>query len=681
MDAAKAAFISALKSNNDYIAVFDEESKNPDSTKYIPFGANENWDQHLSFIDNGTLIFAHVADRFGNVCNRFIEVKNYDQLVPVLTADGAGAVSVTEPGGSGVAKVDLFKYMGTQGSSLYIEYLFNMLHVNDFTYVSEDNTFTIKAGAASAGKLFTVAVTDKAGNVGSVPVYADANGDIVVSVVETYDNVAKYTADDTKVDVNAGEDLDVIEFVFNSNETIKLNYFEPSSIVKAGPDGNVFANKKNVPLDIVAKSEVEAIKLYNVATATEEIWTAENATIKDNGNGTKTWTVKYNFAEGEYNYIATAKVDGNWEAFGVDFSFEATTKSVLVKLTVEGIGKISFGYNEGNYSNVPVMSQKTVPYGSVVTLKAVQTEEGSDFYYWINNGSNRIISAAEEYKFTAVTTMDLTAQFTTNECFNSDKKLVVYVNNAENVIENFELAEGEDYTVPAAPSLPDHVFKSWSMTKDEVLASDEMMIVVRPVYSLVVKNTVTLTEGNWTTTGAGVYESIDNERALVTISASATDNAGAAFLYWLDAETGDIASYNRTYSFHAIKDTELTPVYGDASAVVPAPVARISTIKYDTSAKKVNFYAERSIPADYELIQTGIVVTKTASVGNDEAAFVLDAAGVGKGVSKSTAANGFYTGAVSATAGTTVYARAYVIYMNADGDIITSYSPIASYTA
>lgn len=679
-DAAKAAFINALKSNVDYIAAFDAESKKADSTKYIPFGANENWDQHLVFIDNGTLLFAHVADRFGNVCNRIIEVKNYDQLAPQVTAEGAGTVNVVEPGGSGVAKVDLFNYMGTQGSSLYIDYLFNMLHIDDFTYVSEDNTFTIKAGAAAAGKLFTVAVTDKAGNVGSVPVNADENGDIVISVVETFDNVAEYAANDTKVDVNAGEDLEVIEFTFNSTETIKLNYIEPSSIVKAGPDGNVFADKKNVPLNITTKSEVEAVKLYNVAAGTEEIWTADNATVKDNGNGTKTWTVKYKFTEGEHNYIATAKVDGDWETFGVDFSFTATTKKVTVRLTVAGIGNIGFSYNEGNYSEVPVMSQKTVPYGSVVTLQALQTEEGSDFYYWINNGSNRIISAAETYEFTAVTNMDLTTQFTTNECFDNDKRLVVYVNNAENVIENFELAEGEDYKVPAAPSLPDHVFKSWSMTKDEILASDEMMIVVRPVYSLVVKNTVTLTEGNWTTTGAGVYESVDNERALVTISASATDNAGAAFLYWLDAQTGDVASYNRTYSFHAIKDTELTPVYGDASVVTPVPVARISTVKYDSSSKKVNFYAERSIPAEYELIMNGVIVTKTASVGTDEAAFVLDAAGVGKGVSKSTAANGFYTGAVSATAGTTVYARAYVIYQNADGDIITSYSPIASYT-
>ncbi len=679
-DAAKDAFINALKSNVNYIAAFDAESMNPESTKYVPFGANENYDQHLAFIDNGTLLFAHVADRFGNVCNRLIEVKNYDQLKPELTADAAGAVTVTEPGGSGVAKVDLFNYMGTSGSSLYIDYLFDMLHVEDFTYVSEDNTFTIKAGAASAGKLFTVAVTDNAGNVGSVPVYADENGDIVVTVVETYDNVANYAANDANVDVNAGEDLEVIEFVFNSNETIKLNYVEPSSIVKAGPDGNVFANKKNVPLNITTKSEVEAIKLYNVGTGTEEIWTADNAAVTDNGDGTKTWTVKYKFTEGEHNYTATAKVDGAWETMPVVFSFTATTKSVTVKLTVAGIGKIRFGYNEGNYSNVPVMSQKTVPYGSVVTLEAVQTEEGSDFYYWINNGSNRIISAAKTYEFTAVTTMDLTTQFTTNECFDNDKRLVVYVNNAENVIENFELADGEDYTVPAAPSLPDHVFKNWSMTKEEVLASDEMMIVVRPVYSLVVKNTVTLTEGNWTTTGAGVYESVDNDRALVSISASATNADGASFLYWLDAETGDIVSYNRTYTFHAIKDTELTPVYGDASAVTPAPVARISTIKYDSTAKKVNFYAERSVPAGYDIIQTGIIVTKTASVGTDEAAFILDAAGVGKGPSNSTASNGYYAGAVTATTGTTVYARAYIIYQNVDGDIITTYSPIASYT-
>lgn len=677
--AAKSAFIGALNSNSEYIATFTQDMGNAD--KFVPFGANQNWDQHLAFIDNGTLLFVHVADRFGNVCNRIVQVNHYDQLKPELEANGAGKVTVTEPGGSGVATVDLFNYMGTQGSSLYIDYLFDMLHVDDFTYVSSDNTFTIKTGAANAGKLFTVAVTDHAGNVGSVPVNADANGDIVLTVDETYNNVVKYKADTSDVSVNTGEDLEVIEFVFNNSETIKLNFIEPSSIVKAGPDGNVFAKQKGEPLSIVVKSGVEAIKLYNVDNGTEEIWTADKATVKDNGDGTSTWTVKYTFTEGTHNYTATAKVDGAWEITPVAFSFVATTKSVEVKLIVAGIGKIRFGYNEGSYSNVPVMSKKIVPYGSVVTLEAVQTEAGSDFYYWTNNSSNRIISASAVYKFTAVTDMDLTSQFTTNECFDSDKKLVVYVNNAENLVENFELAEGEDYKVPAAPSLPEHVFKEWSMTKEEILASDEKMIIVRPVYSLVVKNTVTLTEGNWTTTGAGVYESVDNDRALVSISASATNAAGESFLYWIDAETGDIASYNRSYTFHAIKDTELTPVYGDASAVVPVPVARISTAKYDSAAKKVNFYAERSIPAGYDLIQTGIIVTKTASVGTDEDAFVLGASGVGKGLSNSTAANGYYAGAVSATAGTVVYARAYVIYQNADGDIITDYSTIASYNA
>ncbi len=694
-DAAKAKAIDLLKSNSTYISQFNEYVGKGSTTGeygYKHYGATdfngqyENWAKPMGNIDNGTLVFVHVADRFGNVCNRVIEWKNYDPYTPVLSTSEAGKVSVTEPGGSGVAKVDLFNYMGTSGSSLYIGYLYDMLHIDGpddmIKYVSEDNSFVISAGAENAGKYFTVAVTDNAGNVGSVPVFADAEGKIVVTVDETFDNVAKYKANpSTNVTTESGEDLGVIEFVFNGSETVILNYSEPTSIVKAGPDGNVFAKRKFVPINIITKAEVESIKLYNVDKGTEEIWTTENVTVSDNGDGTKTWTSRYTFAEGEYNYNATAKVNGNWEASSVDFNFEATTRIVLVKTIINGLGRIDISYNDGNNSSSSLMAQTEVPYGSVVKIEASPTDEASEFYYWKNNYSDRIISTADTMEFVAVTNMEITPQFTTNEVFTNDKKLVVYVNNAENVVDSFELADGEDYKVPAAPSLPEHVFKSWSMTKDEVLASEEKMIVVRPVYSLVVKNTVTLTEGNWTATGAGGYETVGDERPVATISASATDDAGAGFLYWLDAETGDIASYNRTYSFYVIKDTELTPVYGDASAVVPVPVARISTIKYDDKADKVSFFAERSVPAGYTMIQTGIVVTKSASVANNEEAFVLDASGVSKGMSKSVSANGYYSVSIPATSGVTGYARAYVVYANADGDIITYYSPVSSYTA
>ncbi len=678
-DAAKSAFISALTSNDEYIAQFASESRNASSTKYMPYGSTDNWHKHLAFIDNGTLLFAHVVDRFGNVCNRLIEVKNYDQLAPVLTADAVGAASVVEPGGSGVANVDLFKYMGTQGGSLYIGEIYEKLHIDGVSYVSEDNTFKISTGEPN--KLFTVAVTDNAGNVGSVPVYSDAEGYIVVTVTETYDNVAKYKANPNDISLDSGEDTGVTEFIFNTNSVVILNYGSLSSIVKAGPDGSVFAELPEEPISIITKAEVESIKLYDLDTGAEEIWTKDSVTVKDNGDGNIKWIGEYTFEEREYNYKATAMVNGEWEDYSVDFSFNATTKKVILKILTSGIGKVTLTYNGENRTKLSTMSAKEVPYGSVVQLAAASTNAASEFYYWQNDYSDRIMTAASTMEFTAVTNMELTAQFTTTQVFVNDKKLVVYVNNADNVVEAFELAEGESYTVPKAPTLPDYVFKSWSMTQEEVLASEEQMIIVRPVYSVVAKNTVALTEGNWTTTGAGVYESVDDKRALVSISASAKNDDGADFLYWLDAETGDIASYNRTYTFHVIKDTELTPVYGDASAVVPVPVARISTMKYDNTAKKVSFFAERSVPAGYAINSTGIVVTKTASIGTDEAAFILDAAGVSKGISNKKTSNGYYTASVSAPAGTVVYARAFIVCTNADGEIVTLYSPIVSYNA
>lgn len=690
--AAKAKAIELLKSDNDYITQFngyvEKGSTAIGQYGYKHYGAHdingqyENWEKPMGNIDNGTLVFIHVADRFGNVCNRIIEWKNYDPYYPVLSTEEAGKVSVTEPGGSGVAKVDLFKDMGTFDDSLYIGDLYDMLHIEGATYATEGNTFTISAGAENANKHFTVAVTDNAGNVKSIPVNTDANGDIVITVTQTFDNVANYKAKPiSNVATESGEDLSVIEFVFNGESTVLLNYSEPTSIVKAGPDGNVFANKKNVPLNIITKAEVESVKLYNVATGTEEIWTAENATVKDNGDGTETWTVKYTFAEGEHNYKATAMVEGKWEASSVDFDFTATTKKVSIVTSPIGAGRTELSFNNGSVRMASAYDKVEVPYGSVVKIKATSINESSDFFYWENGYTRRIISTADTTEFIAVANMNLTAQFTTTELITNDKKLVVYVNNAENVVDSYELADGDDYKVPAAPSLAEHVFKSWSMTKDEVLASAEKLIVVRPIYSLVVKNTVTLTEGNWTATGAGEYETVGDERPVVTVSASAADEAGAGFLYWLDAETGEIASYNRTYTFYVIKDTELTPVYGDASAVMPVPVARIATVKYDDKADKVSFFAERSVPAGYTMIQTGIVVTKSESVASNEDAFILDASGVSKGTSKSLSASGYYSASVSATSGVTAYARAYVIYANADGDIIHYYSPVSSYTA
>ena len=280
----------------------------------------------------------------------------------------------------------------------------------------------------------------------------------------------------------------------------------------------------------------------------------------------------------------------------------------------------------------------------------------------------------------AVAAMFIEGQFSPSSMTADEgSKLAIYVNQAGNVVKNVELKAGESYTEPAGPILQDHVFKGWSMTPAEVIASEKRTVIVTPVYTIGETYTVEIVNGGYSATGAGVYTCENNERAMVSISASAKNSAGQVFRYWEDCETNDVVSYNRGYTFYAIKNTTLRPVYGD-TAVTAQPVIRIAAVKYNDEAKKVNFYAERSVPSEYEVIQTGVVVTKTQAVGTDENAFVVGANGTAKGTSVNTARSGFYTGVVSVSAGETVWARGYLIYRDAAGNIQTAYSPVSSYT-
>ena len=413
---------------------------------------------------------------------------------------------------------------------------------------------------------------------------------------------------------------------------------------------------------------------------TVEEWTSSNARVKDNGDGTLTWTIGRNFAEGEHNYKVYAKVDGEYEKFYAPANFFATNKSVRITYRVSGPGNTVLVYGGASGINNPNYNSLTVPYGSKVTITAETNIEGCEFYYWINNTTDRIISTANVLEFKAVANVDYIAQFTNNSTYTDGKKFVVYVNNAKNVIERFELADGDSYTVPTGPVLPDYTFMGWSMTKAEVLESDKDTIIVEPIYELNASNTVTITEGNYTATGAGTYTAQDNQRAVVTISTSAKDGDGKEFLYWLDADTDEIISYDRTYSFFCVKDTELTPVYGDASTITAEPIVRITEVKFNALSGKVSFFAERSVPEEFVILQTGIVVTKTESIGTNEEVFVVGGTSTAAGTSTSTANNGYYSANTAVATGQTVWARAYVIYETADGEIFEAYGPVVSYT-
>ncbi len=632
-----------------------------------------NWAQSLNNkVENGDLVFVHVVDRWGNVVNRIVEITNLDKKAPQVKSATSGEVSINEAGGSGIKDITVHNGDFSLGKFDYeinqSQKLTNGQVANNATVESADDTLTIKG--LVPGKLYYIGAYDNAGNAGSTPVNASSDGKIALTITVEDDRVE--TGEENGVTPNS------TTFTLNGTDTIILNSGEASSVINADIEGNVFANRLIKHL-ITTLDTVTGLKtVYQDGTVEE--WTSSNARVKDNGDGTLTWTIGRNFAEGEHNYKVYAKVDGEYEKFYAPANFFATNKSVRITYRVSGPGNTVLVYGGASGINNPNYNSLTVPYGSKVTITAETNIEGCEFYYWINNTTDRIISTANVLEFKAVANVDYIAQFTNNSTYTDGKKFVVYVNNAKNVIERFELADGDSYTVPTGPVLPDYTFMGWSMTKAEVLESDKDTIIVEPIYELNASNTVTITQGNYTATGAGTYTAEDNQRAVVTISTSAKDGDGKEFLYWLDADTDEIISYDRTYSFFCVKDTELTPVYGDASTITAEPIVRITEVKFNALSGKVSFFAERSVPEEFVILQTGIVVTKTESIGTNEEVFVVGGTSTAAGTSTSTANNGYYSANTAVATGQTVWARAYVIYETADGEIFEAYGPVVSYT-
>lgn len=676
--AAKEAIIEAITAPNS--SAF-ENMKNSD--RFIEYGAGANWAQSLQAkYPNGTLIFVHVVDRWGNVCNRVIEIVRVDRHEPVVTNGGAGLATVTESGGSGIKSIDVWDCLSTESNYVPAEIQLaddkNQTVNVDSTLVGLNTTVetsgnVITVSGLKSGIVYYIGVADNAGRVGRNSVRADADGKIAITVTDEGET-------DSVQKTEAPVAITTMSFTMNDFAVVELNSIEASSVINAEVKGNVLADRK-IYHYIDTQSDVTGLKIENVLTGEVDEWTTSAARVKTNSDGTLNWQISRTLTEGEHSFRVYAKTDADYEEKAVPFTISATTKTVQFTQNILGLGYTYLNYS-GSKRNVltTTYSTETIPYGAEVTLRALVNKTDREFKYWVNNSTNRIVGMDEELSFKAVSNVDYVAQFTSNASYFDGKKVVVYVNNAGNIINTYELGDGDSYAIPSAPQLPDYEFVRWNMSQAEVLASDSDLVIVRPVYKLSAINTVTLTQGNYTVSGGGEYSATDTERAIASINASATNEAGENFLYWYDEEAEAIASYSRVYSFYVLRDITLTPVYGEPNSAAQ-PAIRIADVRYDANTNKVTFYAERSIPNEYTVLQTGIVVTKTEEIAASEEAFVLGGTNTAAGTSTSTASNGYYSAAVSAPSGVTVWARGYVICETASGDIIYIYSPIASYSA
>ena len=355
--------------------------------------------------------------------------------------------------------------------------------------------------------------------------------------------------------------------------------------------------------------------------------------------------------------------------------------SRTIHLSCSPAGQVSY---DGDLLVVSTSGSVTVDIGTEVTLEASPLQ-GSVFLYWVNLENERIISFNASYTFTAATYLKLQAVFYETS---AGWHYVTYLNTTNNIIRGMEQELGEAVShVDYAPVRDGYEWTGgWTHSIEEIAVSENNLLV----YPTFDKKAETYTIRTFKGIGgemmsSNTYEYCD--RATITAPA---EFDGESFSYWaiIDEEnfTNDIVSYYPTYTFVITQSRDITAVYGENGG--DGKVIRMAGDNPDFNNNCVTVYAERSISADYSVIQQGILFTTNALIARSDDDFIIDESNpeIIKRTSTDTHNAGTY--AVTKTNWSTqimvgeqmvivypvLYFRAYAVLRDKDGNYETIYS-------
>lgn len=329
-------------------------------------------------------------------------------------------------------------------------------------------------------------------------------------------------------------------------------------------------------------------------------------------------------------------------------------------VTVTGAGSVT---STGAYEGV-ITGGSTSEYAVGAQFTLTAAAEGNDkFIHWIDERSGRIVSTEAEYSFTLGTDTTLRAVFRAEE----SPAFVIFKERNNKVLLTQD--NSTDVTVPDDPYAMGYEFESWmnenglpqKLSAGDVIAANTYTDdVVFTAQHKATEDTYTVTFVNAQAAESGAYKY--DTRLTVTPAAA---QSGKKFAYW--KKDGKIVSYEEEYSFYvAAYNTTVEAIYVETAQVVtPEPVI-VMAEPFMVQTNKIAFFSERSLPAGYTLIETGILVgdgSQELTLGN----------AMYTSVSISTDSNGQYTIRKSAQVGETWAGRAYMIYEH-DGEIVTVYS-------
>ena len=369
------------------------------------------------------------------------------------------------------------------------------------------------------------------------------------------------------------------------------------------------------------------------------------------------------------------------------FSAAAEDETCDIYVSINGSGTVTVNDIERDES-----FNSSFSVGDSVTLTAT-ADDGYEFLYWTNIENStfgRIVSWEPELTFDAVTYARYEAVFDKLEDVSSasEKHTIVYLGLGEKVL-SFQQNVAMEYTgfynsVPTSGmKVSGRTWNGWDQTVDQVAATDGR-VYVRPLYSTDATFTITWTVDGVTTTRTEKY--LDETR----VTAPSTLD-GESFSYWIarakDVNSVDeIASFYANYNFIVTGDVTLEAIYGEPYPQGnPGVAIRVAGDFASKEEKTLTIIQEHSVVQGFTVTENGLLLTKNDQIGSFSDRFVIDPnnSEIVKGKSKVNTLYGNYRANIdnwtpvdmgSYTYYPRIYARAYVIVRDTNGNIATYYS-------
>lgn len=334
---------------------------------------------------------------------------------------------------------------------------------------------------------------------------------------------------------------------------------------------------------------------------------------------------------------------------------------------------LSIELNGGQFTQtVPEFFTVSTPTFSLpIPVKSRHTFAG-----WLDENGNILPTVTIEMG--TIGSLHYVAQWTENP-YGSDTHRIYYHGMNNQVIGFQDVLVGEVPTGIKPEQVIGYRFNGWSVS-----LSDPS--VVNSTEDVHIYSNYTVGDNIYNITINGVTKEY-TQYATVKVNTAATNSEGS-FLYWKDVRTGAVVSYYSSFSFKAHADVNIEAVYGSSSEANDKVAIRITKAEFNDEHDWISFYAERSVAAECKLVQHGIMFTADESIANDSDKFVLRADGVYASSASSTSRSGVYTlsvGGLTKNSGTgyagcdKLYARAYLIYADANNNQKIIYSDITSY--